>query len=96
MPSSNTRTRDARVREYFYGPSGQLFPHSFDVKFSELKIFKIGAPMVPASCMPLGMKAEDNYTKLVPVAISKLKITSLLIKLIYYQTPPRINCFPVI
>ncbi len=33
-----------RVKQYFYGPSGNLFPHSFDVPFSEVKdrIYKIG------------------------------------------------------
>ena len=37
------------------------------VKFSEVKdkIYKIGAPTLPDSCMPLGMagKAEENQTK---------------------------------
>lgn len=61
--------RDGRIKEYFYGPQGSLFPHCFDVKFSDLKdrIYKIGAPTLPDSCMPLGMKSEDNQTKLVAV-----------------------------
>ncbi|XP_022190368.2 protein CLP1 homolog [Nilaparvata lugens] len=75
--SSRQETRDKRVREYFYGVSNPkgvggtiLHPHSFDVKWSDLKIFKIGGPSLPDSCMPLGMKAEDNIghmTKLVAV-----------------------------
>lgn len=60
--------RDMRTREYFYGGRSSLHPHSFDVKWSDLKIYKIGAPALPDSCMPLGMKAEDNMTKLVAVA----------------------------
>uniref|UniRef100_A0A1B6BXL4 Protein CLP1 homolog n=2 Tax=Clastoptera arizonana TaxID=38151 RepID=A0A1B6BXL4_9HEMI len=59
--------RDNRVREYFYGGKTPLHPHSFDVKFSELKIYKVGAPALPDSCMPLGMKSEDCMTKLVSV-----------------------------
>ena len=27
-----------RVKQYFYGPSGNLLPHSFDVHFSALKV----------------------------------------------------------
>jgi len=69
--SSEQRTelRDLRVKQYFYGPSGNLFPHSFDVHFSALKdkIYKIGAPELPSSCLPLGMKVSDNKTKLVAV-----------------------------
>uniref|UniRef100_A0A182PA03 Protein CLP1 homolog n=1 Tax=Anopheles epiroticus TaxID=199890 RepID=A0A182PA03_9DIPT len=65
--SQRTEARDQRIREYFYGSKMPLFPHSFDVKFSDIKIFKIGSPPLPDSCLPLGMKAEDNYTKLVAV-----------------------------
>lgn len=65
--NNRTEARDARVREYFYGLKSPLYPHLFDVKWSDVKIFKIGAPALPDSCMPLGMKAEDNMTKLVAV-----------------------------
>ncbi|XP_039275624.1 protein CLP1 homolog [Nilaparvata lugens] len=73
--SYRQEARDKRIREYFYGAGGgargiggpSLHPHSFDVKWADLKIFKIGAPSLPDSCMPLGMKAEDNMTKLVAV-----------------------------
>lgn len=59
--------RDIRIREYFYGFRAPLYPHSFDIKWADLKLYKIGAPALPDSCMPLGMKAEDNMTKLVAV-----------------------------
>lgn len=65
--SLRSETRDFRIKEYFYGHKSPLYPHSFDVKWSELKIYKIGAPTLPDSCMPLGMKAEDNMTKIVSV-----------------------------
>ena len=35
-------SRDNRVRDYFYGKKSNLYPHIFEVKFSEIKIFKIG------------------------------------------------------
>ncbi|KAL3831762.1 hypothetical protein ACJMK2_023469 [Sinanodonta woodiana] len=60
-------TREKKIREYFYGPKHCLFPHTFEVKFSEVKLFKIGAPVLPDSCLPLGMKPQDNKTKIVPV-----------------------------
>ncbi|XP_022915312.1 protein CLP1 homolog [Onthophagus taurus] len=66
--SARSETRDQRIREYFYGsPKNSLYPHSFDLKWSEIKIYKIGAPALPDSCLPLGMKAEDHLTKLVQV-----------------------------
>ncbi|KXJ28151.1 Protein CLP1-like [Exaiptasia diaphana] len=70
--SKETRrnTRDDRVRSYFYGHQGNLYPHSFEVKLADVKIFKIGAPIVPDSCLPLGMEQSDNQTKLVSVVPS--------------------------
>lgn len=71
---ARSEARDAKVREYFYGLKNNLFPHTFEVKFSDIKLYKIGAPALPDSCLPLGMKTQDNKTKLVPVPPS----TSLL------------------
>ena len=34
---------------------------------SKDKTYKIGASFLPDSCMPSGMKSEDNQTKVVPV-----------------------------
>ncbi|XP_030745886.1 protein CLP1 homolog [Sitophilus oryzae] len=63
---ARSEIRDQRIREYFYGTTKkQLYPHSFDVKWSEIKLFKIGAPPLPDSCLPHGMKPEDHLTKLV-------------------------------
>ena len=65
--TGKNRSRDQIIREYFYGSAGQFYPHSFEVRFSDVKIFKIGAPALPDSLSgPLGMKA-DQLTKLVPV-----------------------------
>ncbi|XP_043940040.1 polyribonucleotide 5'-hydroxyl-kinase Clp1 isoform X2 [Protopterus annectens] len=71
-------SRDERIREYFYGFRGCFFPHAFDVKFSDVKIFKIGAPTIPDSCLPLGMSQEDNQLKLVPVTPGRDLIHHLL------------------
>ncbi|GFS53488.1 protein CLP1 homolog [Nephila pilipes] len=64
---ARAEAQDSRIRQYFYGLKTHLYPHSFDVKFSDIKVYKIGAPSLPDSCMPLGMKPEDNRTKLVAV-----------------------------
>lgn len=65
--AQRSEAHDQSINEYFYGSRTPLYPHSFDVKWSEAKLFKIGAPALPSSCMPLGMKVEDNLTKLVAV-----------------------------
>ncbi|XP_078274679.1 LOW QUALITY PROTEIN: polyribonucleotide 5'-hydroxyl-kinase Clp1 [Rhinoraja longicauda] len=60
-------SRDERIREYFYGPSGDLFPHAFEVRFADVQIMRVGAPAVPDSCLPLGVRQDDPQLKLVPV-----------------------------
>ncbi|CAG0890727.1 unnamed protein product [Cyprideis torosa] len=65
--TTRAENRERRIRSYFYGPKKELYPHTFEVKFSEMKVYKIGAPSLPDSCMPLGMKCEDSQTRIVPV-----------------------------
>ncbi|XP_065919464.1 polyribonucleotide 5'-hydroxyl-kinase Clp1-like [Dysidea avara] len=72
-------TREEKIREYFYGKKGLLsyFPFTFDVKFSDVKIYKIGAPVVPDSCLPIGATKEDGSTTLLPVQPDKELVNSL-------------------
>lgn len=81
-----SESRDQRVREYFYGYRSPLYPHSFDVKWSEIKIYKIGAPTLPNSCLPLGMTATDNKTKLVVVQPS-MSLLHHILSLSFADTP---------
>jgi len=60
--------RDDRVREYFYGGRTPLYPYVFDVKFDDIKIYKIGAPEVPDSCLPIGMECDDVSMKAMPLS----------------------------
>ncbi|KAG2464268.1 CLP1 kinase, partial [Polypterus senegalus] len=71
-------SRDEKIREYFYGFRGGFFPHAFDVRFSDVRIYKIGAPTIPDSCLPLGMSQEDNQLKLVPVTPGRDLVHHLL------------------
>ena len=84
---ARAEARDARIREYFYGSAAQFYPHSFEVRFSDIRIFKIGAPALPDSLMPLGMKAEDQLTKLVSVQPSNTFCHSKLIETITNHLP---------
>ncbi|KAG1687795.1 Polyribonucleotide 5'-hydroxyl-kinase Clp1 [Nymphon striatum] len=70
--------RDSRVRSYFYGNKLPLYPHSIDLRFSDIRVYKIGSPQLPDSCMPLGMKAEDYCTKIVPVTIDHYLLNHIL------------------
>lgn len=57
--TQRNEARDLRIKEYFYGSKFALYPFSFEMKFSEMKLFRIGAPSLPASCMPIGTKVSE-------------------------------------
>lgn len=63
--SSKTRMddRDNKIREYFYGTKSILYPHTFDVSLDEILVYKIGAPELPQSMMPLGQTSQSNRAK---------------------------------
>ncbi|KYN17107.1 Protein CLP1 like protein [Trachymyrmex cornetzi] len=62
------RKRDQSIREYFYGSSWTpLYPNSFEVKWNEVKLYKIEASSSSASCVLSNSKLKDNLTKLVAV-----------------------------
>lgn len=64
--------REARIREYFYGnPRNVLHPHTCEVRFSDIKVYRIGAPPIPNTLMPLDMQKTDLETKLEPVTPGK-------------------------
>ena len=60
-----------KIKEYFYGPRRIFFPHAFDVPFHEVEIFKIGAPALPDSCLPLG----NNCDMFLTILLSSFSLT---------------------
>lgn len=64
---NRAESRVEQIRQYFYGIAMPLFPHNFEVNFSEVKLYKIGAPELPTSMLPLGMSNQDCRTKVLPV-----------------------------
>ncbi|CAK9289843.1 unnamed protein product, partial [Gordionus sp. m RMFG-2023] len=75
-----SQCRDKRIKEYFYGHSHynssisslllndrKFFPHSFEVRFDEVKLYRIGNKqneILPDSCLPLGVKVKDQNMSL--------------------------------
>ncbi|KAK2966939.1 hypothetical protein RJ640_002124 [Escallonia rubra] len=63
--------RKSRIREYFYGPSNDLSPHSNVVNFNDLSLYRIGGgPQAPRSALPIGAEPAADPTRLVPVNIN--------------------------
>ena len=65
-----TKSRDRRIREYFYGcrpqrmSNGklcpQLSPRCFNVHFNEIQLINLGISPISAGAMPLGATMEDQ------------------------------------
>lgn len=73
------RTRESRVKQYFYGFRRPLHPHIFDIDFDEIKIYRIGAPEVMDSLLPINMASdENNNLKVCEVKITMDLVTAVL------------------
>eukprot|EP01137_Pigoraptor_chileana_P035360 Opistho-2@29241 len=71
-------SRNRRVREYFYGPTNDLSPSTLVIRFADLHLFKVGAPPVPLSMLPIGAAPVDNETKVTAVTPSMDLVHSVL------------------
>eukprot|EP00899_Mesostigma_viride_P014925 jgi/Mesvir1/23433/Mv22291-RA.2 len=65
-------SRNQRVKEYFYGPKGDLCPHSLVLNFSSVSIYRIGGgPKAPSSALPIGVAPSTDPLRAVKQAVSK-------------------------
>ena len=62
-------SREQLIREYYDGPKGNYYPYSFEISFDSVEIYKIGAPSLPDSALPIGMVQEDTQTKIVQIQV---------------------------
>ncbi|KAG0600344.1 hypothetical protein M758_11G026100 [Ceratodon purpureus] len=66
------RTRVQKTKEYFYGLSNDLSPHSSVANFSDLQVYRIGGgPQAPRSALPIGAEPTADPTRVVPVGFSR-------------------------
>ncbi|CAL1262694.1 unnamed protein product [Larinioides sclopetarius] len=72
-----SQSREARIREYFYGPTNQLQPFTFEVKYSDIQVFQIMARSVKRYTHFL-TDIKENEAKLVPVKFSSKLVDQIL------------------
>ncbi|WVY92504.1 hypothetical protein V8G54_031592 [Vigna mungo] len=66
------KARSYRIREYFYGLSNDLSPHSNIANFSDLFVYRVGGgPQAPRSALPIGAEPAADPTRVVPVNINR-------------------------
>lgn len=66
--SERNEARDESIRRYFYGLGRTICSQNIEMKWKEIKLFKIlGTRTLPSSCMPSDVKAKDNPTKLLAI-----------------------------
>ena len=66
-------SRDNRVRDYFYGKKSNLYPHIFEVKFSEIKIFKIGGMLIHCIIYMYSPSYKKNGTAVLVIHVLQQK-----------------------
>jgi len=78
-PEYRRKSRDARMREYFYGAAGDLSPHSHTAAFGHVSIFRVGSgPRAPSSALPIGKESSADPLRVSTVAPSMSLLNSVL------------------
>jgi len=63
--------KNNKIREYFYGPTGDLCPHSTVVEFKDIIIFRVGGgPAAPASALPIGFAPTVDPVQLTEIQLA--------------------------
>ncbi|KAL3844252.1 hypothetical protein ACJIZ3_001655 [Penstemon smallii] len=84
------KSRAYKIREYFYGLSNDLSPHSNIVNFSDLCIYRVGGgPPAPRSALPIGAEPATDPTRLTPVYINR-DLLHLVLAVSYAKEPEEI------
>ncbi|GFW49984.1 protein CLP1 homolog [Trichonephila clavipes] len=72
-----SQLRDVRIREYFYGPINQLRSFVFDVKYSEIQVFRVLARPLREVFESM-VNATLDYTSLVSVPLDNNLINQVV------------------
>jgi polyribonucleotide 5'-hydroxyl-kinase len=84
------KSRSVRIREYFYGPSNDLSPHSNIANFNELCVYRVGGgPQAPRSALPIGAEPAADPTRLVLVNINR-DLLHLVLAISFAKEPDEI------
>ncbi|KAF8763501.1 polyribonucleotide 5'-hydroxyl-kinase Clp1-like [Argiope bruennichi] len=69
--------REACIRKYFYGPINQVQPFTFEIKYSDIKVFKVQARPINRYSYALDDIKQDDL-ELMPVLLSPKLIDQIL------------------
>ncbi|KAH7651190.1 polyribonucleotide 5'-hydroxyl-kinase protein [Dioscorea alata] len=84
------KSRSSAIREYFYGITNDLSPHSNIVNFSDISVYRIGGgPQAPRSALPIGAEPIADPTRLVSVNINR-DLLHLVLAVSYAKEPEQI------
>ncbi|KAL8097807.1 protein CLP1 homolog [Apium graveolens] len=84
------KARGHKIREYFYGLTNDLSPHSNVASFSDLTVFRVGGgPQAPRSALPIGAEPAADPTRLVQVKIDR-DLLHLVLAVSYAKEPNEI------
>ena len=86
-PHCRRRTRESRVRQYFYGFRRPLNPFVYNVSLDDVDIYKIGAPQVQDSLLPINHVTDDDHKlKVVKVDVD-LELLHSVLSLVHESDP---------
>ncbi|CAN1153101.1 Protein CLP1 homolog [Linum perenne] len=89
-PKLRQKSRSYKIREYFYGISNDLSPHSNIANFNDLLVYRIGGgPQAPRSALPIGADPVSNPLRVTTVNIDH-DLLHVILAVSYAQEPDQI------
>ncbi|KAF5839755.1 Pre-mRNA cleavage complex II Clp1, partial [Dunaliella salina] len=71
--------RDARLKDYFYGPRGTLMPSTQQLRADQVLVFRVGGgPRAPNSALPIGAVSATDPLRVSHVAGSAELVQSVM------------------
>ncbi|KAM7268876.1 hypothetical protein ACFE04_011042 [Oxalis oulophora] len=84
------RSRSYKIREYFYGLSNDLSPHTNFANFSDLHVYRVGGgPQAPKSALPIGADPVANPLRITPVNVDR-DLLHVVLAISYAKEPEEI------
>lgn len=78
-PRYRKRSRNQKIREYFYGCKEDLAPHRISLSFADFELYRVGQEFVaPTSALPVGEERKVDETSVVRVNPSPDILYSIL------------------
>lgn len=85
------KSRNRRIKEYFYGKEDDLRPHSKSVNINSFSFFRIGGGLqVPVTALPIGHSVEEDDSLKISSVVPDKELVNCVLGVSYAETEDKL------